>query len=229
MEPKKVEWTPEMRRKQSERMKEVRAKGRPSSTSTPSKGSASSSVPPVLPPNGPTSSQGWERLAEAMKGTTTATRPSLKALPDDRDELLAEIALAKFPARVMVSAVSEVYLTLDFRELTEAEEDEGIHAFACLLWQLGLYKNGLVLVGLWLLGTLAPRMADRYRERKALREGKSAPQRRERRDEAGAPDAAREAAKEVKAVAASISTLSAEIAALREAQKANGEAAHALD
>jgi hypothetical protein len=183
----KAQWTPEARKAQSERLKAVKAKGagKPSS-SPPSQSSPGSSLPPVLPPTAtPETSQAsaqtlFESLLKKIQETTTPTteptdeRPEL---PDDNAEREAALRPARWPARVPVVAVNEVCRVLKLDELSDAEREEGINAWAVLFWQWGLFKDGRVLVFLWLFGIAAPRATSAMlaaQERKKLTQGKVA-------------------------------------------------------
>lgn len=165
-EAAKRQWTPEARAAASQRAK-ARVGKSPSSASAPSSGSATSSLPPTLPPVATTSGpQGsgealLESLLERLKGTVTTetetTSNALPELPDDDAEREAALRPARWPARIPVVAFDETFQLLGLESLSQQERDEGLNAFAVLFWQWGLFRDGRVLVALWLFGVATPR------------------------------------------------------------------------
>jgi hypothetical protein len=174
-EAAKAQWTPEAREAARQRAKARGSKSQsPSSGSAPSSDSASSSVPPTLPPAVSAAQSGsgqqlLETLLEKLKATTTPTEETSRPeLPDDDAEREAALRPARWPARIPVVAFNETCRLLGLAELSEEEREEGINAFSVLFWQWGLFKDGRVLVALWMFGVAVPRATSAfmlYRER----------------------------------------------------------------
>lgn len=163
-------WTPERKAAASEAAK------RRLSASLPSKNSASSSasLPPSLPPTAraePEESSRVESLLEKLLSRTTTTEKEkekekpLRELPDEDADREAALKPARFPARVPVIAFDETFRSFGLAELSPQEREEGVNAFSVLFWQWGLYRDGRVLVVLWLFAVLVPRMATAIRKR----------------------------------------------------------------
>lgn len=173
----KAQWTPEARAKASAAAKARHAAKRGASPSPSSNGSASFSpgVPRPLPAptTAPTSASEplLERLLSKLEtlAPTMAeeTRSSLPELPDDNDEREAALRPARWPARVPVTATDELLQVFGLRGLSDPETEQGLDAWAALFWQWGLYKDGRVLVALWLFGVAAPRVGDAVAARRA--------------------------------------------------------------
>lgn len=170
----KERWTPEARAAASAKAK--------ASASIPSSGSGKSSVPPALPPS--VSSESSPGSAETLlqslltkvkamgtKETEEETKPKTPELPDDPDDREAALRPARYPARVPIMGTNELFKVLGLAELSEEERAEGIEAFSVLFFQWGLYRDGRVLVALWVLGVMIPRATSAallWRQRKAL-------------------------------------------------------------
>lgn len=172
------QWTPEARAAASARAKARRQSPNPSSPSEPSSDSARSSLPPTLPPapaTGAPSGSGealLESLLSRMKAATTpeeTTSKALPELPDDDAEREAALRPARWPARIPVVAFNETFKLLGLEELSDEEKEEGLNAFAVLFWQWGLFRDGRVLVALWLFGIGVPRATSGFLK---WREGK---------------------------------------------------------
>ena len=166
-----AQWTPEARAAQSARMKERHAKKKsPASGSPPSKPSRQSSAAPTpLPSQAERSRLGDEmfdrmmaQLSQRLEPEQTTTKKTERLLPDDWDEREKCLRLAKLPARIPVEAVDQLCRVFDLLPLSQAEREEGVDAWAALFWQLGLFRNGYVLVALWLFGVAVPRFAEGY-------------------------------------------------------------------
>lgn len=100
------------------------------------------------------------KMTELGRGKETEEKSSVSELPDDLGEREALLAPARFPARVPIMGTNELFKVLGLAELSKEEREEGINAFAVLFYQWGLYKDGRVLVGLWMLGVLVPRATE---------------------------------------------------------------------
>lgn len=180
----KALWTPERRAQASEAAKARKASGSPpSNASTRSSGS-----PPVLPPSvnaqqGPGAESLLESLLSKLKEMSpTETKKetsSLPELPEEEADREAALKPARLPARIPVVAFDQVFKLTGLEPLSEGEKEEGINAWAVLFWQWGLFKDGRVLVMLWLMGLAMPRGTTamlRWREakkKKELEEGKT--------------------------------------------------------
>lgn len=112
-------------------------------------------------------------MAPMEKMTGEKTPAGLKLLPEDSAELERSLKLARMPARLPVMAFDEAFQAAGIRGLSEQEREEGIHAWSALFWQWGLYRDGRVLVALWVFGVVVPRGIDYYEERRLRREGRS--------------------------------------------------------
>jgi hypothetical protein len=91
------------------------------------------------------------------KETEEETKAKTPELPDDIDEREAMLRPARYPARVPIMGTNELFKVLGLAELSEEERQEGIEAFSVLFFQWGLYRDGRVLVALWMLGIMIPR------------------------------------------------------------------------
>lgn len=155
------QWTPEKRAEQSERIRAAKARA---SASEPSSGSTPSSVvvpPPLSPAPAASQSSGEALLEKLLSRLTTETTPKAEktspTLPDGDAEREAALRPARWPARTAVVGFNETFRVLGMDELSAEERDEGVNAFAVLFYQWGLFRDGRVLVSLWLFGTLVPR------------------------------------------------------------------------
>lgn len=157
-------------------------RGRPSKAEVAAreaaKASGTSSAPSSLPPaqkmpRPPPDLRTLERAIAALEkiGATEPEKPEAKLLPEDPDELEKSIRLAKLPARIPVMCVDESFQAFGLRGLTPNEKEEGIHAWAALFWEWGLYRSGKVLVALWTMGVCAPRFIDWYEARQERKKG----------------------------------------------------------
>lgn len=162
-------WTPERKAAASEAAKKRLSASPPSKSS----GSSSASLPPSLPPTAraePEETSRVESLLEKLLSRTTKetekekTAP-LRELPDEDADREAALKPARFPARVPVIAFDETFRSFGLAELSPQEREEGVNAFSVLFWQWGLYRDGRVLVVLWLFAVLVPRMATAIRKR----------------------------------------------------------------
>lgn len=97
------------------------------------------------------------KLSSMSPTTTEKTTKALPELPEEEADREAALRPARWPARIPVVAFNEVFKLTGLEELSEAEREEGINAFAVLFWQWGLFKDGRVLVFLWLFGIAMPR------------------------------------------------------------------------
>lgn len=227
---------PEARAQLSAKLK-ARAQGQPSpaSRSAPSGNSGASSSPPSqrrsagpppsLPRN-PTPSQAetatleamLARIARRLDGEEEAPDPEgevppkaeRRLLPDDWDEREKALRLAKLPARIPVVAIDEMCRSFGMRPLSDQEREEGLDAWAALFWQLGLFRDGKVLVLLWMFGVATPRFVDWVDERRRKRAG-LAP----RGGQANGADPSRELAAQLAAQNAELVELRAQLAALK--------------
>lgn len=170
-------WTPEQRAIHSAKMKARKQGPMGAETETAetsnqpsplSSDSPSSSSPPVLPASKKRKPK--KSFLESLTGTEAETEPTLKtssfrSLPTNPDELERELVLARLPAQIPVVMADELAKALGLSPLSEAEKRQGVEAFACLFWQMGLYNDGRVLVPLWLAGITIPRFIEWTRER----------------------------------------------------------------
>lgn len=166
----KAQWTPERRRQASEEARRRQSGSPPSKNS----GDSSASLPPSLPPTAraaaPEEESRVESLLEKLLSRTTTEekaekKTAIRELPDEDADREAALKPARFPARVPVIAFDETFKSFGLAELSPQEREEGVNAFSVLFWQWGLYRDGRVLVVLWLFAVMVPRMATAVRKR----------------------------------------------------------------
>lgn len=166
----KAHWTEERKAAAREAAKKRQSGSPPSRNS----GGSSASLPPSLPPTAraaaPEEESRVESLLEKLLSRMTKEekeekKTAIRELPDEDADREAALKPARFPARVPVIAFDETFRSFGLAELSPQEREEGINAFSVLFWQWGLYRDGRVLVVLWLFAVMVPRMATAIRKR----------------------------------------------------------------
>jgi hypothetical protein len=92
----------------------------------------------------------------------------MRALPEDFAE---DPALKGYRAfvRPIIGGVSKLAVTLETSPLDEEETDSGTIAFSALMYQYGANMDARVLVGLWCVSVIVPRLTEYAQKQKERR------------------------------------------------------------